>query len=370
MRIAQIVPSLVVGGAETLVVQLSEAQQRAGHEVFLVCIREGGPLEARLPPTLQPQIVGKRSRFDLRVLPRLTRLLRRLRPDVVHTHIFTALSWGSVAARLARVPVVVHTQHQAHADDQAYLAAVRRLLARGVDQVVACSDGVETDILRRRLAPPWKVRTIENGIPLADRPRSELLGDPVHVGTVGRLVPVKGQRFLVQAVALLRDRGVPVRLTIAGGGELADALREQVDALGLADQVHLPGRVADVPQRLAGFDLFCLPSLSEGLPMSLLEACAAGLPVLITSGGGMKIVVERGAGGWVVPPGDPTALADAIEAYARLEPAERRVLGDRSLALVAAALRHRRLCATLRGPLPRARHPLSAGRDPTMTSVQ
>lgn len=334
MIIAQVLPSLTYGGAETFVTRLAEAQRRAGHTVHLVCISALGPLEAQLSPELAANVhlVGKRSRWDATALPRLVALFRRLKPDVVHTHLFTGLSWGTVAARLAGVPVVVDTEHACHDDEYAYLPPIRRALSYGVDAVVGCSQAVSDEVRRRHHAPNYKVVTIDNGLPLDGRPRASLTG--LRVGTVGRLVEVKGQKYLIDAMRVVRDRGVPMTCTLVGDGPLHDALAAQIAAHGLEDVVTLAGASADVPGWMASFDLFCLPSLSEGLPMTLLEAGAAGLPLLVTSGGGGGILIEAGAGGWVVPPGDAAALADRLCAYAALDPAARRALGDQSYAVV------------------------------------
>ncbi|MCB9679947.1 MAG: glycosyltransferase [Alphaproteobacteria bacterium] len=332
LRIVQVVPSLVVGGAERFATWLAEAQQRAGHEVHVVTVKDGGPLADRLPDDLLRATwpMRKRSRYDVTVLARLVTTLRRLEPDVVHTHLFTALSWGAVSARLAGVPVVVHTQHAVHDDEVPWLPHVRRGLAPLLDAIVGCSDAVVADIAARRYAPGVPAVAIDNGLPLAGRPTAPLDGDPLRVVTAGRMVPIKGQRFLVDAVAALRDRGIDARLTILGDGPERAALDAQVAELGLGDRVHLPGSVDDVADRLAGADLFVLPSLSEAMPMALLEAAAAGLPLLVTTGGGGPTLLRAGAGGEAVAPGDAGALADAIARVARLSVTERRALGEAS----------------------------------------
>ncbi len=334
MNIVQVIPSLTYGGAETFVTRLAEAQRRAGHTVHLVCISKLGPLLDQLSPELRENthLIGKSSRWDVSALPRLVALFRRLKPDVVHTHLFTGLSWGTAAARLAGVPVVVDTEHACHDDEYAYLPPIRRLLSYGVDAVVGCSEAVSREVRRRHYAPGYKVLTVDNGIPLEGRPRAPMTG--LHVGTVGRLVEVKGQKYLVEAMRLVRDRGVEMSCTIVGDGPLEAELRAQVAALGLDGVVTLAGASSEVPAWLARFDLFCLPSLSEGLPMTLLEASAAGLPMLVTSGGGGGILIEAGAGGWVVPPGDAAALADKLCAFAAMSLEDRRALGERSLRLV------------------------------------
>lgn len=336
LRIVQVLPSLVVGGAETFATQLAQAQLDAGHDVRLLVLKDGGPLLDRLSPTLRRHttLLGKRARFDATVLPRAARVLRRWAPDVVHTHLFTSLSWGSTAARLAGVPVVVHTQHACHADEYAYLPPIRRQLSRLLDVIVGCSQAVSDDIAARNYAPHAPIATVDNGIPLAGRARSSLDHHPLRVGTVGRMVEIKGQRYLIDALAAARAAGHDLALTLVGDGPLRDDLRAQVAALGLDPHVRFTGQVDDVPTQLAELDLFVLPSLSEALPMTLLEAGAAGLPMLVTTGGGGPTLLRAGAGGWAVPPADAAALAEALATFARLSFSERQALGEASHRLV------------------------------------
>lgn len=335
MRIVQVVPSFVIGGAETFALALTEAQLAAGHDVHLVSIKDDGPLSARFPHTLDGRVwlAGKRSRWDATVLDRLLKIFKRLKPDVVNTHLFTSLAWATVTARAAGVRTIVHTQHEVHDDDQWYLPPIRQALAHGLDAIVGCSAATVDDVHRRRYAQGLPVELIENGVPLGDRPRARLDGAPIVVGTVGRLVPIKGQRFLVEAIGLLRDEGLDVQLVIAGDGESMGELTAQVAALRLQDRVTLLGRVDDVPQQVARFDLFALPSLSEAMPMALIEAAAAGLPLLVTTGGGGPTLLDAGAGGWAVEPGDARALADRIRTYAAMPVVARRALGDASHAV-------------------------------------
>jgi glycosyltransferase involved in cell wall biosynthesis len=338
MKIVQVVPSFTLGGAEVFALQLAEAQRAAGHDVLVIVLRDEGPLRNRLTEDslARVRVVEKRGRYDLTVLPRLVSVLRAWSPDVVHTHLFTGLAWGTVAARAAGVPTVVYTEHACHPDDVRWLKHVRRLLSYSLTAVVGCSEAATEAVRSRREAPGCPTRTIANGVSLKGRPRARLSGEgPLHVGTVGRLTPIKGQRDLIEAVALLAERGVDVRCTIVGGGELASDLAAQAAGRGVADRVALPGPSDHVADWMASFDLFCLPSLSEALPITLLEACAAGLPLLVTTGGGGPTLLAAGAGGEAVPPGDPAALADAIARHAARSPDARRALGEASLAAVA-----------------------------------
>jgi glycosyltransferase involved in cell wall biosynthesis len=147
------------------------------------------------------------------------------------------------------------------------------------------------------------------------------------VGTVGRLHPQKGFASLLAAVARVRERLPAIRLLLVGGGALRRDLVARAEALGLAEVVIFAGSRGDVPEILAALDLFVLPSLWEGLPNAVLEAMAAGLPVVATAAGGTPEVVVDGETGLLVPPGDVTALAEAIERLLR-DPGLRRKMGE------------------------------------------
>lgn len=347
LRVVQVIPSLVVGGAEAFAVALAQAQLDAGHDVRLLVLKHTGPLEDRLGPHLlgRTTVLGKRPGIDPSVLPRLVRWLARVAPDVVHTHLFTSLAWAGVAATLVGVPRLVHTQHAVHDDAIRWLPHVRRGLGTLVDVVVGCNETTAQDVVDRGYAPADRVVAIDNGIDLRGRPRAPLDGDPPVIGTVGRLVPIKGQRFLIDALARLAATESNVRGVLFGEGPEADALAQQIADHRLSDRIALPGRVDDVPDRLAGLDVFVLPSLSEAMPLAALEAAAAGLPMVVTSGGGAKALIEAGAGGLVVPPGDDEALAEALRELLDLPPEARRALGEASHAT---ALTHYDLDATRR----------------------
>jgi glycosyltransferase involved in cell wall biosynthesis len=328
LRIVQLVPSFVLGGAEVFATQLAAALRDDGHDVTLLALRDEGPLRARLDDDLaaRARVIPKRGRIDPTLIPRLAAAVRGA--DVVHSHLFTGLAWGTVAARLARVPVVVYTEHACHADDEAFVPPLRRLLGRAVDHVIACSDATRDAIARHRWFPGAPISVIPNGIPLRGRPQSAARPGPLRVGTVGRLVEVKGQVHLIDAVARLVDEGLDVTLTVWGEGPLRADLEARAAKLGA--RCRLPGATDRVPDVLADLDVFVLPSLSEAMPITLLEAAAAGLPLVVTSSGGASTLLEAGAGGLVVPPADPAALADALRQLATQSPEARANLGAAS----------------------------------------
>jgi glycosyltransferase involved in cell wall biosynthesis len=209
---------------------------------------------------------------------------------------------------------------------------------------VACiTDFCRSQVLRLLSPDAWgKAAVVRMAVDAARfRPREDDralrtgAGDPLHVLTVGRLVPEKGAPVLVDAVARARARGVPVRLSVVGAGPLAEQLAAQAESMGVADVVELVGPLGqqDLPDRYRAADVFCLPSFAEGLPVVLMEAMASGLPVVTTAIAGIPELVDDHRTGLVVPPGRADLVADALVALAR-DPELRRRLGEAGRAAV------------------------------------
>src|SRR5207249_10181162 len=238
--------------------------------------------------------------------------------DLAHSHEFTMAFYGAWAARRARVPHVI-TMHGA----RYYAGRLRRRVAlraaAGLSGgVVAVSQALAGQLARDLWIRSTRITTIPNGVrfdPLAESTvRSELALSPEDhlVVTVGNLYPVKGHRVLLDAAALLSSQHPNLHVAIAGRGELAAALAEQARELGFAGRLHLLGLRSDIPNLLAAADVFVLPSLSEGLPLALLEAMFAGCPIVASDVGEIRTVLANGDAGMLVPPGDAPALAAAL----------------------------------------------------------
>jgi glycosyltransferase involved in cell wall biosynthesis len=272
-------------------------------------------------------------------VPRLARLVRAERPAVFHAHLTYPLSckFGLLAAGLARVPAVVATA-QLFVDRRqtALVSAQHRVASASVGRFLAVSNEVANQLRRRFGVPAHKLEVVHNGI--AAEPLAALAPDPALraallaggperpiVLTPARLDGQKGHRYLVEAAARVPD----ALFVFAGDGDERAALEAQSRSLGVSDRVRFLGYRSDVPALLAACDLFVLPSLYEGLPLSILEAMAAGAPVVASRIGGNDEAVVHGETGLLVPPADPAALAAAV----------RTVLGDADLGrrLVAAA---------------------------------
>lgn len=290
-----------------------------------ICSTHAGGDQTLAAPGIPVFELERRDGNDPRLVWRLYRLFRRVRPHVVHTHAWGTLLEGLVAARLARVPIVVHGEH-----GTLKLRLYQRWLQRHVwswaDQVLSVSNRLSERMSSEIGFPLEKIETIRNGVdPLRfghmgrDEARVALglPADGLVIGTVGRLVPVKDHFSLLEALRLLRHEGIEPAVIVAGEGPLRDEISKRAAALGVAHQVRLLGHRSDVETVLAGLDVFVLPSASEGLSNTVLEAMATGLPVVATRVGGADEVVEDGVTGLLVPPGSPDALARAIAEIVR-----------------------------------------------------
>jgi glycosyltransferase involved in cell wall biosynthesis len=322
LRVVQVITRCVRGGAYQVVRCLLDRLPREEFEQTLVSGPEAAPPEARVVPDLLREIS---PRNDCAALVRLTRIFARERPDVVHAHTYKAGVLASVAGRLAGVPAVLFTPHghifSRGANIPGVPGGLRLEVLRWVTRAAqGCADRItalsEPDLeqqLALRLSPASKYVVVRNGID-CDRfagPRPRLVeGGPI-LGAVGRFSEEKGHRHLLEAVALLRGRIPGLRLVLVGYGALEGELRSRAAGLGLDGVVTFAGE-RDSADVLGGFDVFVQPSLYESQGLAILEAMAAGVPVIACDVGGVRDGVRDGETGLLVPPADPRALADAV----------------------------------------------------------
>jgi glycosyltransferase involved in cell wall biosynthesis len=318
MRIVQLVETLETGGLERIAVDLALAQKRASDSPMLYCLFTGGPLadEARTAgiPVIE---FRKEPGFSVETMFKLARQLRRDAAEVVHTHNPAVHHYGAVSAWMAGVPAVVNTRHGPRTSfgrgyQERYFRAVMPL----TDRVVFVCEDSRSYLVGKRGLSSRKSAVIVNGIELGaflERPAAPMSAWPrVRFGAVGRMVPVKGHSILIDAFAQLRGHLPHAELRIVGGGPLEDELKEQVRKAGLNGCIRIEGlnhRIADVLQEL---DIFVMSSTSEGLPLVILEAMAAGLPVVSTRIGGVPEVAPEGDVSVLCTPGSADELAEAM----------------------------------------------------------
>lgn len=343
-RVLHLRGSSALLGAERVVLELSRWSPGFGYEPLIVA-----PHPSRTPPPEYVSVAAAEGmeaitlpcdgRMDLRFPRRLRTLVRHEGIDIVHTHGYKE----DVLAALSGLTVpLVATNHLWKRTTRALRLYSRLdgLVLRSFDRIVAVSEPILADLRAAGIAE-HKLAHIPNGIdterfrpPTQDAARCarESLGfgpDELVVGMLGSLTPEKGHAFALQALAVLASDCPQLRLCIVGDGPLREELAVETMRLGLAGRVLLAGRRSDVPQVLAGFDLFLLPSLNEGLPMALLEAMATGLPTVASEVGDVGRAVENGVSGRLIPPGSAQAVVLALRELAA-DPALRRRLGARA----------------------------------------
>jgi glycosyltransferase involved in cell wall biosynthesis len=338
LRVLHVITRLVVGGAQQNTLLTVDRLDRTRFSVALASGPGGGP-EGTLEPHARslgvpyfeiPSLVRNPHLIkDFAAFIALVRLIRRGRYDIVHTHTTKAGILGRLAARVARVPVIVHTPH-GHAF-QGYLNGtgsralllVEKALVRITDSIICLTDAEMRDHLEARVGRPDQYSVIHSGVDL-DRIRSAKLngyngnrplGLPSHgtlIGCVARLVPVKGISTLIRAMPLITREISEAFLVLIGDGPQREQLRAEASTLGVLDRVVFLGLRHDVPELLTLFDLVVLPSLNEGMGKAAVEAMAAGRAVVASRTVGLQDVVEDGRTGLLVPPGDPEALAQNV----------------------------------------------------------
>ncbi|MCW2919501.1 MAG: glycosyltransferase [Actinomycetia bacterium] len=326
LRIVLAIGSLAVGGTETQLVKLAAGLMARGHEVHVIALRCAGPLQAELQLMGIPTRIfaygglrlrngsGKRS---LRVLSReagqllaVWRHLKNLRPDVCHAFLFTCYTHVLPLASAAGVPVRVNGRRGAPPPTPTGL--LRKVLDlaghRSSSLYISNSQAIARELTRMEKVRPCRVKVIANCVELPARTADVVRQPPCGI-VVANLIGYKGHADLVEALALLE---APPRMCIVGDGPERERLATLIEARRLGHVVELTGAVPDARELLAVHQFAVLPSHAEGLPNAVLEAMAAGLPVIATSVGGVPEVVIDGVTGILVPPKAPAELAAAI----------------------------------------------------------
>ena len=338
LRVCHIITRLIVGGAQEAAIYACAYVDRDKFSSVLATGPQTGVegdlrgLASRLGagiievPSLVREIAPGRDACGLR---QLRRILRALRPDIVHTHSSKAGILGRLAARREGVPVVVHTVHGWSFHDEmtplsrAVYVRLERRAAHWTDRIITISTFHRDKGLGARVGKPWQYRTIRALNDLSrysvDRQARSVaratLGLPLDsfvVGTVGRLSEQKDPQTWVRSASLIAARASDARFVMVGDGDLRGVTERIAAEVGIADRLLLTGLRDDAPQILPGFDVLLLTSRWEGLPLVIPQAMASGVPVVASAVDGNREVVRDGENGLLAPPSKPEALADAV----------------------------------------------------------
>lgn len=318
-RLLLALDSLDVGGAERHVVDLALALRRGGYEVTVACSVTGslsGPLEkagVQVRPLMDRLV---KRRVSPRYARKLRMLVKRGRFDLVHAHIYASEAAAAVATLGTGVPLVV-TQHTEVRWQGRGARFVNRWFCRRAERVIAVSSIIRRRLVERDGVPAGRIAVIPNAVPAAEEPLQAPplpagLREGPLVGVVARLQPEKGVADFLKAAARIAPRVPEARFVVAGDGPLRKEIEALAGRLAVSDRVHFLGFRSDARAITEILDVLAVPSRTEGAPLVVLEAMAAGVPVVASAVGGIPDQIRDGEEGLLVPPGDPTALGDAI----------------------------------------------------------
>jgi glycosyltransferase involved in cell wall biosynthesis len=321
IRVLFVVGNFVAGGAERHLLELWRRLDRSAFEIEIACFRREGQFRAEVEALGWPVrelAIGTRlyGPSGVRGLARLARHALDFRPDVIHGFLFGPNLLAAIAGRLASVPVVIVSKRNVDEFETPRQIAVQRFAHRLATHATAVSATVAETVVALGM-PRERITVIPNGVDAARFAGVGAGRDPAGngtpvVGSVGCLAARKDYGTLLQALARLAGEGRAFRAVLVGDGPERVPLERQAAALGLAERVAFLGERPDVERLLPGMDVFVLSSREEGIPNALLEAMAAGRPSVATAVGGTPEVLDDGETGWLVPAGDPEALARAL----------------------------------------------------------
>ena len=348
LRVMQVVSDLDVGGAQEVVRTLAENLSELGC-VAVVCTFRDGPLRSEIEQLGIPVEILPDRAHSIVAFPRflaetiqlrqeLARIVRKYQIDVIQTHLLRSMDFLVLSLRSNRGPKIFWTFQNAlfdlreeHLSENKWLFKPKRLShhllyqlgSHWVDGMVAVSDDVKKSILETMNGiPADKISVIPNSVDVSrygQKTNRQAFRKKLGFGETDHLMSMvatfkrqKGHIYLLEAAAELIPRFRDLHILLLGDGELRDEMQAMTQALNLEDNIHFLGTRSDVPEILAASDSFILPSLWEGLPMALVEAMASGLPIIATDVSGTRQVMVPGETGFLIPPGDPQEIIQAV----------------------------------------------------------
>jgi glycosyltransferase involved in cell wall biosynthesis len=335
-RVCLVVGQLAIGGLERQVYLLASALVRGPFDVTVVSMASGGEwAKALRQANVKVVELRRHGRLDWRRFLAMWHAFRTINPHLIYSFNYEGNAYARLSGLLARVPILVTGERGIYMSW--FMASLERWLIRFTECVICNAEAIRLDLIDRVGLPRSKVFTIRNAvvIPPSAGPEERmaarrLIGagqDEIVVGTIGRLAAIKNHAMLARAASLCAEASLPLRFCIVGGGPDEEAVRVAIRDCGQEDRFTLLGLKEDARSLLPGFDLFVLTSKSEGMPNTVMEAMAGGLPCVCTDVGGCPELVEHGVTGYLVAPDDACALAARILELAG-DPERRAAMGQ------------------------------------------
>lgn len=306
MKIIHVIPNLNVGGAETMMKNLIIEQANAGHDVKVVAFYQSDSSIRKALEAIGIEIlfVEKKQGFDFSVISKLKRIFNNECPDVIHTHLYV-LPYVFLSSGKRRI---VHTIHTVAEKERSGIAVYLTRFIYHSRRVtpVAISDEIRKSISQFHNIPEDRIPVVLNGSPISNyyKKQSYAIPDKVRIIHVGSLIPLKNHELMIEVANMLKKNNVNFKMEFAGAGYLKEKLQEKVCNLGLEDCVEFVGLKDDISLFLKDADLFIFPSQYEGVPMSLIEAMASGLPIIASNVGGIPDMITDMANGILIEPNE------------------------------------------------------------------
>ncbi len=347
MKVLNIISSSGFYGAESVVLGLMRELSKSGVDARLICLKSSDKADPDIHDRaahngVKSAVFPCRGKLDLKTISRIREYIVLEKIDVVHTHNFKSDVYGFIAAKLSSVPIIATAHGWTGEDNKVrFYELIDRMTIKYMDFIVAVSPAILAELCRRGINEK-KTSFIPNAVDtglfdpsLGDDSMREKMGlkNSLVVGTVGRLSPEKGQIDLLEAFREVSSHGAEIKLLIVGDGKLKDQLKDRAKDMGLEDKVIFAGKQTDMPSVYKCMDIFVLPSLTEGMPVALLEAMSMGLPNIATKVGAVPYVLDNDEGR-LVPPGDVKELSKSMLDMVK-DASLRSCLGKRARAKVA-----------------------------------
>ena len=323
-NILHIIDTTGPGGAETVFIDLASKLPKDKYNSIVLIRGKGWVYEELKRRNLEPILMDAKGSFNWRYLNRLMGLIKNERVDLIQSHLLGSNVYASLAGLMTRRPVVSTFHGAVDIGENERLKGLKfSVINLGSQAIVAVSNDLRKNIINRTSLLKKKTMVIYNGINTSEfnlphtndlRERFSWSMDDKIIGCLGNIRPAKGYPVLLKSIVLLKKRNPHFRFVVAGQGKqgLYDELLEMRKKLGLEEHVKFLGFVDDPAWFLSNLDLFLLTSNSEGFSIATIQAMAANLPVLVTRSGGPEEIVTHGENGWMVEPGNPQAIAEAI----------------------------------------------------------